>query len=60
MDSALYYTRNGRYPQDTLVLLSASGNYAGMVSFVSSQPLDDKAFNQVATSILDAAMTQVQ
>ncbi|MGX1749646.1 hypothetical protein [Glutamicibacter protophormiae] len=59
-DSALYYTRNGKYPQDSLVLITAAGDYAGMVSFVSSKPLDDKTFNQVATSILDTAMTQVQ
>ncbi|GGL91938.1 hypothetical protein [Glutamicibacter protophormiae] len=59
-DSALYYTRNGKYPQDSLVLITAAGDYAGMVSFVSSTPLDDKTFNQVATSILDTAMTQVQ
>ena len=60
VDSALYYTRNGKYPQDSLVLISTTGNYAGMVSFVSSQPLEDKTFNQVATSILDTTMTQVQ
>lgn len=59
-DSALYYTRNGKYPQDSLVLITTAGDYAGMVSFVSSKPLDDKTFNQVATSILDTAMTQVQ
>lgn len=59
-DSALYYTRNGKYPQDSLVLITAAGDYAGMVSFVSSKPLDDKTFNQVATSILNTAMTQVQ
>ncbi|MFJ2619499.1 hypothetical protein [Glutamicibacter sp. NPDC087344] len=60
VDSALYYTRDGQYPQDSLVLISLTEDYAGMVSFVSATALDDQTFNQVATSILQTAMTQVQ
>ncbi len=59
-DSALYYTRNGQYPQDSLVLISSTKDYAAMVSFVSAAPINDAKFNQVATSILDAALTQVK
>ncbi|WP_313810973.1 hypothetical protein [Glutamicibacter sp.] len=60
VESALYYTRNGQYPQDSLVLIASTDDHAAMVSFVSAEPINDAKFNEVATSILDAALTQVK
>lgn len=60
VDSALYYTRNGQYPQDSLVLISSTDSYTAMVSFVAGTSLSDPKFEEVATSIMEAALTQVK
>lgn len=60
VDSALYYTRNGQYPQNSLVLISSTGSYTAMVSFVAGTSLSDEKFEEVATSIMEAALTQVK
>lgn len=58
-DSALYYTRDGQYAQDSLVLIKSTGQYAVMVSFVSGTSLQEETFNKVATSIMDTALAQL-
>lgn len=58
-DSALYYSRDGQYAQDSLVLIKSTGEYAVMVSFMSATSLQDATFNKVATSIMDTALAQL-
>jgi len=59
VDSALYYSRNGEYAQNSLVLIKKSKEYVAMVSFVSAKSLKDEKFNKVATSVMDAALSQL-
>ena len=58
-DSALYYSRDGQYAQDSLVLIKSTGEYAVMVSFLSATSLQDATFNQVATGIMDTVLAQL-
>ncbi|MGP9529101.1 hypothetical protein [Glutamicibacter sp. AOP5-A2-18] len=59
VDSALYYSRDGEYAQNSLVLIKKSKEYVAMVSFVASNSLSDEKFNKVATSVMDAALSQL-
>lgn len=59
VDSALYYTRNGEYAQNSLVIIKKSKEYVAMVSFVASNSLADEKFNKVATSVMDATLSQL-
>ena len=58
-DSALYYSRDGQYAQDSLVLIKSTEQYAVMVSFMSATSLQDATFNKVATSIMDTVLAQL-
>lgn len=58
-DSSLYYSRDGQYAQDSLVLIKSTQKYVVMVSFMSATSLQEDAFNQVATSIMDTAIAQL-
>lgn len=58
-DSALYYSRDGQYAQDSLVLIKSTDRYAVMVSFMSTTSLQDATFNKVATSIMDTVLAQL-
>lgn len=59
VDSALYYSRDGQYAQNSLVLIKTTEEYAVMVSFLSANPLSDAKFNKVAGSVMDAAIAQL-
>ncbi|ALG29852.1 hypothetical protein AOZ07_13275 [Glutamicibacter halophytocola] len=59
VDSALYYSRDGQYAQNSLVLIKKTKQYAVMVSFVAGSSLADEKFNKVATSVMDAAIAQL-
>jgi len=59
VDSALYYSRDGQYAQNSLVLIKKTKQYAVMVSFVAAGSLADEKFNKVATSVMDAAVAQL-
>ncbi|KSU64903.1 hypothetical protein [Arthrobacter sp. NIO-1057] len=58
-DSSLYYSRNGDYAQNSLVLIKKTSEYAVMVSFVSATELSDTKFNEVATNVMNAAISQL-
>ncbi|MGL3807053.1 hypothetical protein ACSYDW_13245 [Paeniglutamicibacter sp. R2-26] len=62
-DSSILWTRakpGHAMRQQALVLVKASGDYVGMVSFIATDGLDSPEFAKMAGEILNAALTQVR